>query len=119
MPKQLVQASFFWKNDQPGGLGFTFGPPSFFPEELQQMFASDIVKQYFIDSDMALGTDIVQAYLSQLEAWRSFETVRQSNEYNMWSPHAADAAGLNRDEHLLCINHYEALKKASEAEQAA
>lgn len=64
--KKIHQASFFWKNDQPGGLGFTLGPPSFSPEELQGMFAGDVVKQYFADSDKHLGTFIVQAYLEQL-----------------------------------------------------
>lgn len=68
MTKKIIQASFFWKNDQPGGLGFTLGPPSFTPEELTAMFDEHTVKQYFIDSDHAMGSCVVQGYLSQLEA---------------------------------------------------
>jgi hypothetical protein len=66
--KRLVQASFFWKNDKPEGLGFTLGEPEFSPAELEAMFAEHMVKQYFIDSDMAMGTFVVQGYLTQLEA---------------------------------------------------
>lgn len=51
----------------------------------------------------------------QLEAWRSFEEVRQSGEYNMMSPHVMDAAGITREEHLLCITQYGALRAAAEA----
>jgi hypothetical protein len=68
MTKRLIQASFFWKNDQPGGLGFTLGPPSFSPAELEAMFADHLVRDYFLRSDGALGTSVVQGYLSQLEA---------------------------------------------------
>lgn len=64
----ILQASFFWKNDQPGGLGFTLGPPAFTPEELTEMFTGDTVKQYMRDSDAHLGTGLVDAYLAQLGA---------------------------------------------------
>lgn len=67
MPSKIHQASFFWKNDQPGGLGFTLGPPSFSPDELTDMFTGRGVKRYFADSDMALGTGVAQTYLAQLE----------------------------------------------------
>jgi hypothetical protein len=55
----------------------------------------------------------------QLEAWRSFEEVRLSGEYNMWSPHVQDAAGITKAEHLLIISQYEALKAAAQADQEA
>lgn len=64
----MIQASFFWKNDQPGGIGFTFGPPTFTPKELEIMFEGDVVKNFMKNSDEALGTNIVYTMLSQLEA---------------------------------------------------
>ena len=62
----MRQASFFWKNNEPGGIGITFGPPSFTPAELQIMFEGDLVKRFMRDSDGALGTDIVHKMLGQL-----------------------------------------------------
>ena len=74
--KRLKSASFFWKNDQPGGLGFTLGPPSFSPEQLEAMFTGDVVKQYIADSDAALGSHVVKDYLDQLNviARKPFKT---------------------------------------------
>jgi hypothetical protein len=37
----------------------------------------------------------------------------------MMSPHVQDAAGISKDEHLLCITQYAALKAAAQADQAA
>lgn len=65
---KIIQASFFWKNDQPGGIGISFGPPTFSPAELQEIFAGQVVKDYLLSSDKALGTNIVQDYLDQLAA---------------------------------------------------
>lgn len=62
----ILQASFFWRNDEPGGLGFTFAPPAFTPEELTELFAGETVRQYFRDSDAHLGTAVVESYLVQL-----------------------------------------------------
>ena len=64
----ILSASFFWRNDKPGGLGVTFGPPGFTPEELTEMFAGETVRRYFADSDMHLGTSVVETYLAQLGA---------------------------------------------------
>lgn len=64
---KLVQASFFWKNDKKGGLGFTFGPPSFSSEDLTEMFTGQAIKDYMRESDLALGTDLVKSYLAQLK----------------------------------------------------
>lgn len=69
---RLLQASFFWRNDQPGGIGLTFRPPGFTPEELADMFAGQTVKDYFRDSDANLGTSLVETYLTQL-AWLAEE----------------------------------------------
>lgn len=65
---KIIQASFFWKNDKPGGIGVTFGPMSFIPHELQEMFAGKAFKDYTRDSDKALGTNVVNDYLDQLTA---------------------------------------------------
>ena len=63
---RIISASFFWRNDQPDGLGVTFGPEGFSPEELTVMFAGETVRRYFADSDRALGSSIVDDYLNQL-----------------------------------------------------
>ena len=68
MTKKIIQASFFWKNDQPDGLGFTLGPSSFSPDELTEMFTGDQIAKYMADSDKALGTGVVKTYFAQLEA---------------------------------------------------
>lgn len=52
--------------------------------------------------------------LEQLMKWQAYERVRESGDYNMLDPRAAQAAGLNKEEHLFCIEHYTALKAANE-----
>lgn len=64
----IISASFFWRNDQPDGLGVTFGHDDFSPSELATLFQGETVRQYFRDSDAALGSSIVDDYLSQLGA---------------------------------------------------
>lgn len=66
MSPPTIQVSFFWKNNEPGGLGFTFGPPSFTPQEIEAMFFGEVAKQYQRDSDAALGSEGVKTYLAQL-----------------------------------------------------
>lgn len=63
---KLVSASFFWRNDQPDGIGVSFRSDSFSPDELQAMFRGEVVRQYFRDCDAHLGTRIVDEYLDQL-----------------------------------------------------
>lgn len=65
---KIVQASFFWRNDAPDGIGLTFRTPEFTSDELASMFASETVRQYLRNSDANLGSDIVDTYLSQLAA---------------------------------------------------
>lgn len=65
----IIQASFFWQNDKPGGIGFTLGPPGFTPEELTHVFqTSEAVKDYFRNSDNSLGSHIVREMLDQLKS---------------------------------------------------
>ncbi|MEO8059455.1 MAG: hypothetical protein ABI671_14135 [Burkholderiales bacterium] len=63
---KIIQASFFWENDRPGGLGLSLRPPAFSPEDLTDLFAGETVRQYFRDSDTYLGTHLVETYFSQL-----------------------------------------------------
>lgn len=51
----------------------------------------------------------------QLKNWAAYEEVRLSGAFNMFDRRAAAAAGLSKDEHLFCIEHYDALKLAHEA----
>ena len=62
----IHQASFFWRNDRPDGIGFTFGPPGFTAGELSLMFEGDVIKKFIRDSDAALGSNIVHDMLMQL-----------------------------------------------------
>lgn len=66
MSPPTIQVSFFWKNNEPGGLGFTFGPLLFTPQEIEDMFFGEVAKQYQRDSDAALGSEVVKTYLAQL-----------------------------------------------------
>lgn len=63
---KIIQASFFWKNDKPGGLGFTFSNPAFSSSELEEMFNGTELKQYLAESDRYLGT--ISLYIDQLTA---------------------------------------------------
>ena len=63
---KILSASIFWRNDEPGRLGLTFGSPAFPPEELTEMFTGEAIAASFPDSDAALGTDLVAVYLDQL-----------------------------------------------------
>lgn len=62
----IIQASFFWRNDKPGGIGLSFGPPTFSSADLQNMFGGEVLKDYLRNSDAALGTNVVHDYLVQL-----------------------------------------------------
>ncbi len=64
----IIQASFYFENDKPAGLGLTFGPPGFTPADLEAMFRGEVVRDYFRDSDQQLGTNIVETYLGQLRS---------------------------------------------------
>lgn len=64
----LIQASFFWRNNEPNGIGFSFTAPQFTPEMLEHMFEGPQLKKYLRDSDDALGTKIVSEQLNQLRA---------------------------------------------------
>jgi len=64
----MISASFFWRNDQPDGLGFTLNAASgWSSSDLDAAFNSDIVDDYFRSSDELVGDDIVKEYFCQLE----------------------------------------------------
>ncbi len=50
-----------------------------------------------------------------INAWRSYERVRQKGAYNMFDPKARAASRLSREEYAFCMRHYIALKEAAEA----
>jgi hypothetical protein len=64
----IIQASFFYKNDQPGGIGITFGPPTFSGSDLERMFNGDVSKKFAHESDLALGSNIVGHMINQLDS---------------------------------------------------
>ena len=63
----IISASFYWKNNEPGGLGFSFAIPVFQPSELRAMFFGTDAKTFIRESDNALGSNIVATMLQQLE----------------------------------------------------
>ena len=66
---KLVQASFFWKNNEPGGIGISFNTHNgFSPEILGDTFLGDTWKNYARNTDEALGSGIVNDYFAQLNA---------------------------------------------------
>jgi len=40
---RILSASFFWRNDEPDGLGLTLRPPALTPEELSEMFSGEVI----------------------------------------------------------------------------
>jgi hypothetical protein len=50
--------------------------------------------------------------LIQLSNWRAYERVRKSARFNMLFPGAQEATGLNVQDFLFCIDHYDSLKNA-------
>ena len=87
---KFLQASFFWQNDKPDGVGFSFGPPDYSPTDLAVMFEGENLARYMRDSDLALGTNIVNTYIAQLSA---LAQRRQANE--PIEQHEAILAALN------------------------
>lgn len=51
----------------------------------------------------------------QIEAWRAYERVRQSDVYNMFDPRARVATRLSPEDYAFCMNHFTALKEAARA----
>jgi hypothetical protein len=64
----IIQASFFYKNNIPGGIGITFGPPGFTSADLEVMFNGEVSKKFMRDSDEHLGSNIVGFMISQLDS---------------------------------------------------
>jgi len=54
----------------------------------------------------------------QINHFRSYEMVRKSGVYNMFSPQARLATCLDKDEYLFIMENYSQLKEASEATAA-
>ena len=54
----------------------------------------------------------------QLADFRAFYRVKQTGIYNMLHPSARAEAGLERAEYMFVIKNYEALRHATETQQA-
>ena len=54
----------------------------------------------------------------QIKAFRSYELIRKSGVYNMFSSQARLASGLTKEEYLFVMENYSNLKEASEARAA-
>ena len=50
----------------------------------------------------------------QLNNYKSYELIRKSGTYNMFSPQARLASGLSKDEYLFVMENYGDLKSAVE-----
>jgi len=51
----------------------------------------------------------------QIHQFKSYEMVRKSGVYNMFSPQARLATCLDKDEYIFVMENYSELKEASEA----
>ncbi|NDD52427.1 hypothetical protein EBZ39_00865 [bacterium] len=54
----------------------------------------------------------------QINQFKSYEIIRTSGVYNMFSPQARLASGLTKEEYLFVMKNYSELKEASEARAA-
>lgn len=53
----------------------------------------------------------------QLQDWERFEKVRSSNRYNMITPQARQATGLNDDRYMFVLNNYANLRTQFQREK--
>jgi hypothetical protein len=54
----------------------------------------------------------------QIKNYKSYEIIRKSGAYNMFSPQARLSTGLTKDEYLFVMENYSELKDATEAVNA-
>ncbi len=54
----------------------------------------------------------------QIKAFRFYEQVRKSGDYNMFDSRARLATGLTKDEYIFVMENYSELKEASESAAA-
>jgi hypothetical protein len=52
----------------------------------------------------------------QMEHYRKYEAVRAEGNFNMWSPQAQMATGLNDDQYLFTLKNYVLLREQAEEE---
>ena len=50
----------------------------------------------------------------QINNYKSYEIIRKSGAYNMFSPQARLSTGLTKDEYLFVMENYSELKNAAE-----
>jgi hypothetical protein len=51
----------------------------------------------------------------QINNYKSYEIIRRSGAYNMFSPQARLSTGLTKEEYLFVMDNYSELKEAAEA----
>lgn len=52
---------------------------------------------------------------TQIDNWREYECIREGGDFNMFDPRARRMTSMSVSEWLYCMEHYDNLKKASEA----
>ena len=50
----------------------------------------------------------------QLQNFKKYVRVQMGGRYNMFDPRAMAATGMEKEDYIFCMEHYEALKEASE-----
>jgi len=50
----------------------------------------------------------------QINNWRKYEKVRKAGRYNMFSPQAMKAVGLDRDDYIFVMENFDQLQTAAE-----
>jgi len=55
----------------------------------------------------------------QINHFRSYERVRKSGQYNMFSSQARSATGLQEDDYIFVMENYSVLKEESDSRAAA
>jgi hypothetical protein len=79
--------------------------------ELNQIFIEEISQKYY----SKLGRQGVKMEFTEqhIKNWGTYEKVRQSGKYNMFSSQARIATGLSRADYIFVMNNYPQLEEAN------
>lgn len=55
---------------------------------------------------------------SQLDNWRTYESIRAIGVFNMFDPRARELTKMSKSEWVFCMEHYAELKQAATGETA-
>lgn len=56
---------------------------------------------------------------AQLDNFEKYRKVQRSSKYNMLSPQAIRASGLNDNDYVFCIDNYDALATAADGKNSS